>query len=318
MAHERGTASSQDDFVTKLDAFMVANGWTQHRLDTTNDQAAWSKGGIHVQMEWDANDIGVWQSLSNSGGGVDAGNHADDSGNGGLTSSTRAMNDVGNGPYTSYDVYSGTENGKEYLYAALEFQPGFYRFFGAGDLDKIGDWTGGEYVATSVWVQTSVIGQPSSTDHSVLMDYGNGSAARGGTLHVRDLPEMDPADRWGVYTSGTSAGTDGNGETRAVIFGGMRGGPYTLSLGWMQSSLQQGFVPLIPVPAWHRRTGTTPDQVQLLGFHPGIRVVNMAAFEPADTFQVGSDTWQIFPMSHKGPPSGTIEKSGHGGIAFLR
>ncbi len=36
-----GSATSDDDFFTQLDAFMVANGWTQDQLNTTADEAAW-------------------------------------------------------------------------------------------------------------------------------------------------------------------------------------------------------------------------------------------------------------------------------------
>lgn len=322
MAFEQGVASSQEDFADKLRTFADANGWTVNEWNPTDDRMSLVNDNIstlHFHWGWDnSNDIEVHQSLGWSVAGAPD-SHTNDSGNGGLTSADRALNDIGNGPFVSYHFFAGTSPA-EYLYAVLEYATGQFRHFAACQIDKIGNWTGGETVGASTWLQTSgVANNASSNNHCVLMDGASNSQTRSGTMHIEGLPNQPASGKWGIFAYSTTPGNDGDGNGRSNLIGGMRGGPYTFSLGGIPTSQTQGFVPLILVPCFYNDTGQTPDEIQLLGYYPNIRVINMTAFQPGDELTVGSDTWKIFPMIRRQETGGSTEEiSGFGGIAYLK
>lgn len=316
MAFETGIATSQEDFADKFRTFASSNGWTVDEFSTANDRMSLHKGSIYFHWGWDnSNDIEVHQSLNwTTAGAPDS--HPNDSGNGGLTTADRALNDIGNGPFIKHWFFQSATP-TESLYAVLEYAPGQFRHFGACSIEKLGDWTGGEAVVCSTWLQASASSQASG-NHCVMMDGGCSSNTRSGTMHIEGMPGGPASSKYGIFAVTTSPGNDGDSNGRVSLIGGMRGGPYTIPLGGMPSSLLQGFIPLITVPCFYNRTGTTPDQVHLLGYFPNIRTINMSAFQPADEFVQGSDTWVIFPMIRRQAVGGTEEQTGFGGIAYLK
>lgn len=317
MAFEEGIATSQEDFADKLRAFALANSWTIDNFDIVTDRLSISSGNIFAHLEWDnTNDIAVHQALGWIDASTAQGSHTNDSGNGGLTSSDRAINDVGNGPFTKHTFFAGSSP-STHLYAVLEYAPGQFRHFGAGIIEKFGDWTGGEFVCCSTWVAASANAQTSSL-HCVMMDGGCDNQTRSSTMHVEGLPDQPASGKWGIFAQSTGPGNDGDGNGRVNLVGGMRGGPYTRSMGAMPSSLTQGFIPLIRVPCFYRHTATTPDQSRFLGYYPNIRTINMSAFQPGDNFTQGSDTWVVFPMIRRQTVGGSEEQTGFGGIAYKK
>lgn len=319
MAREVGTASSQDDFISKLMTFATSNGWTQNQLDTSGNEAALNNGTVHVQFDWnETNHIGVFQSLGYTGG-QSPGGHTNDSGNGGTSDSTRSMNAIGNGPFVSYQFFAGSTP-TVHLYAVLEFEVGRYRFFAAGQLEKQGTWTGGEFCGCSTWSQTiNIINSPANSAHNVLFDAGYSGNVLAATVHCEGLPGQDGSGKWGVVngSGSTAGGNDGDSNPRAVLAGGVRAGAYVRTIGQMPTSLTQGHIPLLEIPIFYRDNALANDPLRLIGYVPNMRVVNLSAFQPQQEISVGADTWHLFPMSRRGfSATNTFEQSGFGGIAI--
>ncbi len=318
MAIEIGIATSQEDLIDKFRTFASNNGWTVDNFDTAADKCSIHKGTVYMHMGWDnSQDIEFHQSLGFTAAGTALNAHPNDSGNGGSSSALRSMHTIGNGPFTKHTFFAGSSP-TEHLYAVVEIAPGRFRHFGCGEIEKIGDWTGGEFVCCTGWQQSTSAGTPTLTTHSVMMDAGCNSEALANTMHVEGMPGGPASHRWGlmVHTVNPSS-NDGDGNGRVTLPCGVRGGPYTRAMGGAPSSLTQGFVPLIRIPCFYRDRDPNPDQFYHLGFSPNIRVINMSAFQPDTTFVQGSDTWHIFPMIRR-LTSGlsTEERSGFGGLAY--
>ncbi len=319
MAFEEGTATNQEDFITKLRTFALANGWTSDNFDTGANKFSMNQSGIFVHMGWDDTaDIEIHQSLAFISAGTALGAHTNDSGNGGSSDALRSMSDIGNGPFTKHTFFAGTTPSL-HLYAVLEYAPGLYRHFAAGELDKIGDWTGGEFVCGHNWSQSGANeSDPDNSNHSVFMDIGCNLVAIGNTMHLEGMPgEPSAASKWGVSARNLTVGNDTDGDERTLLNCGVRGGPYTVSLSGKTSSLTQGLIPLAQIPCFYRDLDPDPDAFYLLGYFPNIRMVNMTSFQPGNEFVQGSDTWVIFPLVRR-LDTGSVERSGFGGLAYLK
>jgi len=315
MAFEEGISSSQEDFASKFRTFAVSvSGWTEDEFSAASDRMSLSKNGIFFHWGWDnSNDIEVHQSVAFGAAGAPD-SHTNDSGNGGLGTADRALNDIGNGPFIKHTFFSGSSP-TEHLYAVLEHAPGQYRHFGACNIIKEGDWTGGETVVCTTWLQTSASAQ-NNGNHCVMMDGGCNQATRCGTMHIEGLPDQTASGKWGIFAFSVAPGNDGDAIGRENLLGGMRGGPYSKSMGAMPSSKENGFIPLITVPCFYRRPAESPIRNYLLGYYPNIRVINMNDFQPGDVFLQGADTWHVFPMIRRQAIGGIEEQTGFGGIAY--
>lgn len=338
MANQTGTATSQEDLITQLFTFATANGFTQSELDLTNNRGTLNRttGGaqLFVHFAWDGSDadnIAMAQSLAFSGPSVNIDAHTNDSGNGTEAASLadeRRVSGIGNGPFTGYHFFADTTP-SPYCYVILQYASGLYRHFGFGIIDKIGDWTGGEFVCGHVWNDGGALDDPDSTRHTLMMDAvhtsqsGNDERAPG-TLHAEGLVDQPGSPgRWlnvGTGFGGGSGwnGTDGDAEDRGICVGGFRGGYWTNMFGRVNPSLLNGFIPLIPIPLVYENRTPAPDTHTLLGFMPNVRHVQMANFTPGQSVVVGSDTWVILPGVRKSDVGGGTEESKNMGIAYLQ
>jgi hypothetical protein len=327
MAYQAGTATSQEDFMSKLMTFAVANGWTQDDFDAVNDRMSLHRAGVFVTFRWDNNQgIAVYQHLSYAAGTPQA--QPGGSGNSAQVSpsnitSGRCMNVILNGPYVSHHFFADTTPAP-YIYAALEYSPGLWSFCGFGELEKFGNWTGGEWASGHFWSTGTDTDSPGNGTSCVLLDGGNTGQTLNASLHIEGMPTMIAAQKWGIITGNQSSGVAGmgqdlSGNNRVPIMGGMRSGPYTQAYGNYSTSQQQGFVPLIPVPAFYRDIGFTPMRMRFLGYFPGVRAINIAAFEPTTEIVLGPDTWKVFPHRRRQQVvSNDTPQSGWGGFAFKK
>lgn len=332
MAYETGVPSSQDDLISKLATFIVANGWTQDLLDTTDDEAAFHKGDCYVQFWWADSEtvyphsIGMYQSLGYTGGN-DIYNHPDNAG--GYTTGYQdyqrtSITYIGDGPYTAYHFFLGTS--PDVFYCVLEYAAGIYRHFGFGNIDKIGDWTGGEFVAGHGWHYDSK-DNPNHPNHSVLLDGGHVSTSseegrRAATIHIEGMPNQDGSSKWGLVGGSTSSsypGTDRAGEDRVIVTGGCRKSPHLTMMGWVRGDKLSGLIPLIPIPLFYLDLTVTPNiPLYPLGFMPDVFHIQMAAFDAGDEITIGSDTFKIFPMVRKRYENDNEEESWNAGLAYKK
>ncbi len=312
MAFSTISWTSMDDFITQMDSFLVANGWTQDDLDLPSDEAAWNKGTIFVQVEWDnINRLTMHQSLSHNGSAP--GFNPDDAG---PDSGPEQEMLWSNGPGTA-DFFSGTEQGSEFFFAAIEFSPNRYCFLGMGSLIKKGTWTGGEWSAISQWgIGGGIQNIPNDIRHYILFDGQNSGNDSSAKLHAEGWPNQVAARKWGQI-QGIFTGTPANdraGNPRDVYAAaGIREGYNFNAFQYLAFQPNAGFVPLQPVEIWRRED--TP--FRLAGFVPGFRGLNITNIDVREELLVGAATWRCYPWALKGNV-GSYFSGLDGGMAFLK
>lgn len=326
MAYETGTASSPEDLMNALQTFAAAEGWTVDIYSSTNDWLALNNGSVYVQFRWDANgNVAMFHSRGFTSTGTAPGNHTGDDGLGQVDASApynqnitagRRTNFLSTGAMTAYHFF--TDNTTKYIHVVVEYAPGRYRHFSFGTIDKIGDWTGGEYAVAHFWAQGSLSDSPTVTSHSVLWDGITSFLDIAGSVHVEGMPDQSGAMQWMVLIdTPSSPGTDRAGVARTRGVGGVRGSnPALAAMGAFRSSVLTGHIPLVQIPIFWHDQSLTPDQRMLLGFAPDVRHMQMAHFQPGDEFQIGSDTWKVFPIVRKQFLQADTEESRNGGIAY--
>lgn len=345
MAYELVTApSTQQAVMIAVRDFAVANGWTNNNYTAQVDGSAFgvmslSLGTVFVSFRWgdfggDATtrSIAMYQALGYSpSNATTPWLNLDDSGSGTTLSgsvsslSQRRIARIGDGPFVALHLFANptdsvSGNSAAHIYGVLEYSNGVFRHFGFGNLDKHGDWTGGEWCAGHEWDPNDE-GSPTSNLHSVLLDSVNDQTGSNedelGTVHVEGLPGMGASEKWGVCWRSTSipSNTDRAGNDRVRLMGGVRGNMYSDAFGTFIPDSLSGHIPMLPCPIWYRRS----SRAYLLGFMPNIRMIQLQLFNPGQEFTIGANTWQVFPVTQKSEtPLVGVDSSGNMGIAYLK
>lgn len=326
MSYQTGVATNQQDVVTQFVNFAVANGWTQDELDTVNRRAVIHRGTVYMGFRWSAaasgGVIGLYQSTGYTGGN-NVGQHPGDSGRGqvttGAVTTERRLTSIGDGPYTALTLFSQSTD-SPYIHAVLEYSPGLFRHFGCGTIDKIGTWTGGEYVTHTQW--TNSFG--GATNNFLWDSRGSQSTTAQGdeksTMRITGMPNQSGGMTWAVFSQGTgSLNNDTAGNAVINIRGGATGfdNPEIASYGYVRASANAGYVPMFKIPIYWADTTPAPDTAMLLGYAPDVRIMQMANFTSAQEFSVGADTWKVFPMIRK-QVGGSGDRSENAGIAYKK
>lgn len=323
MAYETGAASGMEDLLGKLSTFAQADGWTQDVFDiVTNKHLALSKSTVHVQFKYDTTTghIAIYQSTAYSGAAP--GSQTNDSGSGdysGAVNVGRRITSIGNLAYPAYYFFSGNN----YIHVALEFQPGIYRHFCFGELVKIGTWTGGAYCGGHVLSVGSEHDIWATTNAFLLDGMTNtGTLDFQSTIHMEGMPDQAVGGKWGAFGSHTqgNAGIDKAGVARMPVLGGIRGGLLEAAYGWFAANPANGFIPMLPIACYLRKTTVNPEIWRLLGYMPDTRMVNITFINPGEEVTLGADVWKFFPWIRKGdsPAPAGQDWSGHMGIAYLK
>jgi hypothetical protein len=328
MAFQTATSTSIDNLMSILSTFLTANGWTQDFF-TAGDpgRAGFSKNSIFVAFQWtDATDGGtlaIYQNTSNddstsvwlSTGDSNVGAESATAGN---FDTERDVN-IFAGPHTAYWFFE-QDSGPAYVHVVVEVDAGRFRHFGFGEIEKVGDWTGGEYAYGHHWNQSaSNIDDANSGFHNFGMDNGNQNALNfSATMKIAGFPEQGGSDKWGVVGFGTAFpnGTDREAFDRMPIQGSFRGGFVAQHMAMFPISVLSAFKPMIPLVYLVRDTAPTPDTMRILGSHPDIRQVNMANIDPGETFTIAGETWFVFPWVRKQFLLTDTEESANAGLAY--
>ena len=228
MAYASSTFTTIDTLYTALNGYAtgLTSAWATDLIDLPNDILAIKHvaAGIYVQLEHNSSDIAIHQSLSYDSSAPGA--NPDDSGSGGFTANDRRVNGVTETGTRTYHFFHIDGSSERYIHAVIEYAAGLYRHFGFGQLDKDGDWVGGQYAYAHYWDQLAGnIDNPLGA-HTYLIDGNNNVADRGATIHAEDLEDMDAASKWlAGGRVAMSPLTDTAGEDRYVAFGEARSGP---------------------------------------------------------------------------------------------
>jgi hypothetical protein len=333
VAYQTGSATDVGDLIDELFTFatgLTTTPWTEDELDTL--QGTLHLGDCYVTFRWDnsvaTNGLAIYQSLGWTSS-TNAWQMTDDSGNG----PTGAVDSIGNrhvnftdgtgadngGPYTSYHFFAG-EGSNPYIYVVVEQVSGVYRHFGFGNLEKINDFDGGEFVYGHHWYNNAAyIDNPTQAFHTFMLDgidgvYPNQAA----TLHIENFPGQATGGKWGVFSSAANPGNDRGGTARLPLFGTTRSGGYGYHLTWMRASSLGAYKIISPITALYRDATTNPDTWRWLGQMPGIGLINMNNFDDGDEFTVGSDTYMVFPWVRKQYLTSDTEESWNAGVAYLK
>ncbi len=337
MAYETGSAVDLGDLLSKLDIFMVAQGWVQDDFDDGVTVAAegfaqWHKNSMHVGVKWVAdapNNMSIHQALGNAGA-VFPGAHTDDSGNGWNSTfgsdanldDERCVNDIGDGPFPSYHFFE-KDSGSAYVHVVVEISSETFRHFGWGELEKFNDWTGGEYcyghfadeATNSSAVDTAATvpfdGMQSSTSSS--------TGKRGTTIHAEGLPHQGGTEKWLHHAGGVPNDdvdfNDTAGNAKRLAFGGQRAGPLAFPMSQFRSDIATGHIPMYP---WGIFTRDFVNQfMYFLGNVPDIRGIDMFNFSAGQEVTIGSDTWVIFPQVRR-TEDNIVGRTYYAGVAYKK
>lgn len=248
--------------------------------------------------------------------GVAPGSHDDDSGNGdeaGAIDTERRMSDIGNGPYANHWFFASDEGGSDYLYAVLEYSPGFFRMLGAGEMVKFGTWTGGEFVGA---VSHSGTFEANDSRHNYLYDGAITTAGDAATLHTEGLPGQT-ASKWSIAANLTpaAAGNDGDANLRNIVSGGSREGVLPNIMQGIPANPNSGGVFMWPLLSFYR-SGGSGQNFRFLGKLPHVRELNGKLLVPGEEFTIGgSETWKVFPWVRRATSG---EKSGNAYVAIRK
>lgn len=247
--------------------------------------------------------------------GVAGGLHTFDSGNGdesGAIDTERRMSDVGDSGYVNHWFFSGDEGGADYLYAVLEYEPGKFSSFVAGEMVKSGTWTGGEFCGATVYEAAFDV---NDSRHNYMVDGridAAGDVSEAATIHVENLPNQVASGKWGVVGNFTPSqtGNDGSAVARHSLAGGAREGFLNHAIQGIPANPNNGFVPMVPFLIW-ARDQSSGEHWRFLGKLPHIRELNGTSLIAGEEFTIGgSETWKVFPYTRKAasgtPHSGNV------------
>lgn len=319
MAYETGSATDLGDLLSKLDVFLVANGWTQDDFDDGATTAAegfanWTKNTMSMGLKWVANapnNMSVHQATAHSGSGF-PGTHTNDSGNGynsafGSDANLeleRCVNSIGDGPFVSYHFFE-QDSGPAYVHIVVEIESEVFRHFGWGEMEKFNDWTGGEY-CYGHYAREGTNNSPVRTETTI---FGDGiftntgtSAKRGATIRAEGFPMQGGAEKWFICIGGTTTldsadRLDTAGEIKRVVCGGARGGPIAFPLGQFRSDVATGHIPMYPLGYFVR--DFTNSFLYFIGNFPDIRGIDIFNLAPGQEITIGSDVWIVFPQTRR-------------------
>lgn len=344
MAFINEQTTSMVDFFTKLDTFLAAQGWTTAGTGSFGAgvwHARKTGSGFDIAMaaQWDTaspNRVALYQWRNAAyNGGVSPWQQNEDSGNGAASTSDAVIINsrhvvVSNTPVQYWCFEGGAEN---YAYVEVQSDATRYRPFGMGQILKLNDFVGGEFVyghrqdTTNAGNQSFASGGCTYLLDGILSNdpasLPTGAEFHAATMHLQGLDEQGAAERWMVAMGNQPAGQLGNDrqgtpEPRRQILGGYRGGPFLRPYGQFPSTLGRALVPGTPV--FVNYYDRTANAIRPLGQMKDVYHINMRDYEPGQEItEVGGDTYVVFPATRKQQDTSVgTGGSGHLGIAYRK
>ena len=318
-----------DDLFGKWATFAVANGWTLNEFEAASSRPglndglmSLSKGTMFGGWRWNLSFARVFHFQALGFGGVGGpGTHLDDAGpNIGPfdTPTTNGRGTIMTNAAGTADFFSGTEGGQEYLAIIAESGVNslLFRMWMIGEIIKVGDWTGGEFLASQSWPCHNSISADSDAAfdkrNKTMFDGFHDQQNQGCTIHLENIHGF--GGKWGQLGSSASVGQDRSGAARIAIEGPARDGPTFNATNWLTVQPNNGFVPLQPYPMYLRQGG----QWTLLGYAPGIRGLRITFISPKEEFLAGADTWRAYPWVKKSFANTNTPESDDQGLAILK
>lgn len=326
MATATGTYTDLHDFINKLQVFAAANGWTVNKFNLgsgtiSNTEAYLQNGSQYVNIRGkitnttvtrynasiltDYPELEAWGSTGfNGGSAIDA--------QPGTSAGVVTKVDWIVSPGLGYWFFS---DGSTYVHAVAETVANEFEHFVFGEMDKAGSYTGGNYIDGTYWQQgASTVADEDDVAHSVCFDSLNGTAARVGMVYVSG-PAGETFNGW-RRLAGSSNGAQIVGDEGQIIGSVRNKQPFWPFIGFSTPNDFNDASPLFPIHLFLVRSS---DLISPLGTVKDVRYLNIQNFTPKDTITLGSDTYQLFPITTKRSPTETAttaHNSGWQGYAY--
>jgi len=311
MSYQTGTATSVGNMLVQLFDFASANGWAIDE-DISSDGQATKRGTIHHAAMNTYYHIDFSQGQTGSGTlkiSISTGYTAlalpDDQP--GVFYSGHQVTHVA-GAISAYWFFESDT----YLHIVLKNSAGNYRHFHIGMLEKLGNWTGGDYL-TGHYVNAPNNSIPTHNAHSLPFDGADvwsSNIMRGalifGTKNGGAAFDLAPevATKWYVSCPSRSAEDDFDGvQVGEGLCNGSRGG-IASPISTLGPSDLTGDAPLVPISFFAGNTGVVPGRYMLAGSFPDVRLINIRELSAEQEYTVASDTWVVFPVGRKGTEVG--------------
>lgn len=332
MAFETGSATSVADLILKISTFLTSHGWTEDERNNTDGDFAFSKNSVFVSGRWDTTSpsiVALYQATAFDGAATLPGDHTGDSGNGYNDTSSHTNANLDNerhfdlesdGSFPTYWFFEN-DSGPAYFHAVVEFATNKFVHFGWGEINKSGDWTGGEYVYGNYHVGTA---GSLTTNSTFLLDgvFSTSSGVnnrRAATIRMSGVTDQPVGSSWGqVWGRDTNIPDDSASSDKAIVSGGFRSGGFATYLGLFAGSVTTGLIPGYPIHLFTLSNFiTSGTKARHLGSMADVRGINIRNFSPAQQVEIGGDTWYVFPARFRDLTS--VEgATGYSGIMYKR
>lgn len=333
MAFQTGTTTSIENLMTQLSTFLQANGWTEDYFNSGDPGTiAFSKNQNFVSFQFsetaDTNlgTMAIYQARANDASPTTQPWTATGDSGAGVASVVTSTFDNGlccnafAGPHTNFWFFE-QDSGPAYVHVVVEIDAGRFKHFGFGQIDKIGDWVGGEYVYGIKLFQGGQSSDPISAFNNYGLDSSNNQINAGtgpATMRVDGHSgEPSAATIWAEFKDGTS-GNDRAGNARWKGVHGWRSSPEFAAFYWLRISEATAFKPLFPISLAVQDFSGAPDSLFRLGFQADVRMCNIANISPAKIINIGGDNWYFFPVIRKQRLQVNTEESWNWGVAYKR
>jgi hypothetical protein len=235
------------------------------------------------------------------------------------------------------DLFSTTgSEGKLCVHAAVEQKPQVYVHFGFGCLEKLLDFTGGDYVTapTNFTAYDSYYKRFTGAYASRGNDGGSNLITPQSGFYCPDLDAPNKRDQNNLYRffSGDNGGTpptrtnmEGGRSSMSIAMGNtgiyapapMMGGDLSPALLPLPNPWSGGS-PLLPITIFSQ-DGNNRNYSSPVGYFGNVRGVNIKNFNPRDEIELGPDTWAVYPVRAKdGLMSSTNYSTGDQGYAVRK
>lgn len=307
MAYQTGVTSSLSDLISTLLAFADANGFdlgptgvytgagVSGSSATFNIASLVKNGVYYLFAQPTTGTTYLWMNTASAY-------------TGGTTASWTAVHaswcrvDNLAGPHVGYHMFSDGSG----VNVAVEIVTNVFAHFNFGELQKNGDYEGGQYVTGLCVYQIGA-----QTLNDITSDYNYipfGASDVGSQVSVRG------SVRGHVRTpvSGPTSAIERN--TGTVTYNMGIASTVGRPLIFASPNAANGRAVLVPIALVQASSGTTGPFYQL-GYVGNARLLNIANLQPKEV--VNTD-WMVFPVSQKNGPATTYINSANYGIAYRK
>ncbi len=184
-----------------------------------------------------------------------------------------------------------------YMAIVIEYGFNLYRHLYLGNMEKIGNYTGGEVISGNIW-GASRSNLPMTWDditaHQYLFNGYQGAVAAANAGGVK-VAHVDNADTWRTFfVSSVATPQSLLNLANAGVLGGFRDAINDIYIARGRNTYSGANI-LVPINLYAVRS----NNLAAIGRPAGIRMVNMIDIEPAASVVVGSASWRCFPAVRK-------------------